>query len=306
MLNFDECHSVRRKPERAIGNINPMARSPVIADDASFIGEIGDEFADAGVHPTRHRQEYASLGENRAAPIEEVVEGRESGVAGMHTLNGLGKLHLITNKDDVPCSRSGCDKVRNRYLAGLIDEQMVECLIEFRSREQPGSAADDLRLPKDRIGIVRRRDDHGIIRTFISGRYLFRDAHPRACFAGTIGNGDQEVINSFVGIRGDRDPTSKAHEIQDCARAHICLARPGRSLDRKTAIIKCSDGSDRLSDNVGSRDNRRVCITACELRVVAPKEIINRAIPSVASDKSIRDPPDSIAQDAVGYGRARN
>ena len=74
--------------------------------------------------------------------VQQVLEAREAGVAGMGALARLGELHLVADQDQVPGREADGDRVGERDLAGLVDEEVVELAIQLRPAEDPGRAAD--------------------------------------------------------------------------------------------------------------------------------------------------------------------
>ena len=77
--------------------------------------------------------------------LEQVLQAGLSGLARMTPLDRLGQLHLIADQYQVPGRWSDCDRIRQRDLAGLIDEQVVELSLQLLSAEDPGGPADQNR-----------------------------------------------------------------------------------------------------------------------------------------------------------------
>ena len=92
-----------------------------------------------------------------AWPCEQVLEAGEAGVAGVAALDRLGELHLVADEDQVPGRESDGDRVGERDLAGLVDEEVVEpALASSCTAEDPGGAADEHAAVAERAGHVLR------------------------------------------------------------------------------------------------------------------------------------------------------
>ncbi len=64
----------------------------------------------------------------------------------MHALDRLAELHLVAEQDEVAGARAHRDQVRDGDLAGLVDEEVVERLVELGAREEPRRAGDELEI----------------------------------------------------------------------------------------------------------------------------------------------------------------
>src|SRR5438552_1285760 len=73
-----------------------------------------------------------------------MLEDRCASISGVNSLRDLGELEGITKQDEVAGGGSNGQRVRERYLAGLVDEEVVERLVHVLLCEQPGGAGDEL------------------------------------------------------------------------------------------------------------------------------------------------------------------
>ena len=73
----------------------------------------------------------------------------------MDALRDLGELERVAEQDDRPRRGAHRERVGERDLAGLVDDEHVERLVEILAREEPRRAGDQREL---RIGeLVRQR-----------------------------------------------------------------------------------------------------------------------------------------------------
>ena len=80
------------------------------------------------------------------AIAEEVLEHRAARVAGMDALRHLRELHRVAEQDERPRARAERERVGERGLARLVDEEVVERPVELLAREQPGGAGEEVRV----------------------------------------------------------------------------------------------------------------------------------------------------------------
>src|ERR1700686_4193587 len=77
------------------------------------------------MEPARLIQKNSVVLGHRRLTFKKIVQARQAGFTRMHALHGLRKLHLIANEDDICGSAPHGDEIAERYLARLIDEQIV-------------------------------------------------------------------------------------------------------------------------------------------------------------------------------------
>ena len=87
----------------------------------------------------------------------------------MHALDRLSELHLVAEQHDVARRRAHRDQVRERYLSGFVDEQVVDARLEGRVREQPRRARDQRTRRSDDVRIFVNVADEPATDTALSG-----------------------------------------------------------------------------------------------------------------------------------------
>ncbi len=95
-------------------------------------------------------QKNAAILRHGRLVFKEILKAGQAGLARMHALHGLRKLHLIADEDDVGGGARHGDKIAERYLARFIDKQIVvgSALI-FATEMKYGTA--DKPVPRHRI-----------------------------------------------------------------------------------------------------------------------------------------------------------
>ena len=83
---------------------------------------------------------------------KQVLEHRNARAGRVDRLRHLRKLHRVTEQDERPRGRAERERVRERDLPGLVDEEVIERPVELRPAEEPGRAGDELHL---RVGEAR-------------------------------------------------------------------------------------------------------------------------------------------------------
>jgi hypothetical protein len=96
------------------------------------------------VHSPGARQEQTTVLSHGVLAGEQVFQHRAAGTLGMNALSDVWELLRIAEKYDV--LRSGADRERigQRHLPGLIDEQILDTLLHAFASEEPGRAGDQV------------------------------------------------------------------------------------------------------------------------------------------------------------------
>src|SRR5207244_4066884 len=77
---------------------------------------------------------------------EQMLQHRCSGIPGVHALRDLAELKRIAEQHEIAGRNSDRERVRERDLTGLVDEQVVQGPIHFLPGEEPRSAGDELHV----------------------------------------------------------------------------------------------------------------------------------------------------------------
>ena len=100
--------------------------------------------ADVRVHPERALEEEAHvLGHGRVL-AEQVLEHERPAPPGWIALRHLRELHRVAEQDERPRARAERERVGERGLPRLVDEEVVERPVELLAREEPGRAGEEL------------------------------------------------------------------------------------------------------------------------------------------------------------------
>jgi len=198
----------------------------------------------------------------------------------VRALNGLRQLHRVANEHDVPGGSTSSDYVSERNLASLVDKKVIELLIVLGSSEQPCGSANQRICPETSIivavGNFNRRIDW---RTF-AGDLLDR-LQRELLLTRPRRDGRQQIVDRFVGVRGDGHAPSLPDERQDCMRADIRLAGPRRALNWQVAPVEAMHCVDGRRDNIYRNiDQRRLRLVPLEAWCVLGDQGFNCPIPA--------------------------
>ena len=206
------------------------------------------------------REEEAAVGRDRVGVAEQVLEHRRLRARRVDPLRDLRELLRVAEQDDVAGAGPERERVGERDLPGLVDEERVD-----DARPCPRGR----RARRCRRGAARRR----------------RGSRSAAWFAEVVTNGpsyespffsprnskpvlarrpldlvDRLWIALWL-VRGHADPPAELHQAHDQPRAGVGLPRPGRPLDhevpaaeprdellRRLEVVLRERGRERLAD----------------------------------------------------------
>ena len=107
----------------------------------SVVELLRDVGADIGMQPVGALEEEASVGRYRRVFAEQVLENRGLDAVGMRALKDLCELLWVSDEHEVARGGAHRKRVRERDLARLVDEQVVEHAVEVSMRVEPGRSA---------------------------------------------------------------------------------------------------------------------------------------------------------------------
>ena len=102
------------------------------------------------------REEEPAVPRNRVGAAEQVLEHRGLRARRVDPLRDLGELLRVAEQHDVPRRRPDRERVGERDLARLVDEERVDGAVHVLAREEPGGAGEEQhvgdRAPRSRPG----------------------------------------------------------------------------------------------------------------------------------------------------------
>ena len=189
----------------------------------------------------------------------------------MDPLRHLPELLRVAEQDDVARARPERERVGERHLPRLVDEQRVDDALHVFAREEPRGAGEQqhvlLRCGEVRL-VPRRRHEVGLVQVA-----LLQPAELEALLARRLLDLGDEVVDRLVARRRDADATAEAHQAHDQPRAGVGLPRSGRALDHEVATAEARDELLRRFEVV-LRERRRERLAdedrlGCKVRVAA-------------------------------------
>ena len=197
----------------------------------ALVHRIGDELTDIGLHPIADIQEYSAILRDGSIGGEQMLECRIADVKAMASLAHLRELRRIAEQYDVASAERERQRIGERDLSRLIDEEIVELPLEFFAREEPCRAAGEL------VAFVRRRlrsnrpirSCHAKLRAILGAvvrrLVLVPAAKARgpapACTLRLL----QQVVDRCMTRAGDRDALAGRQQVADHSRAVRCSSR---------------------------------------------------------------------------------
>ena len=153
----------------------------------------------------------------------------------MGSLRDLGELQRVAEQDERARRGAHRERVGERDLSGLVDEEVVERLVELLAGEQPGGAGDQ---PDLRVGeaVLRGLDERPLVMALRRCRSTFfspRNATPASRAAFSTSRSRLWIALWLVDATPTRLP--RGEQVDDQPRARSRLARAGRALHERDA-----------------------------------------------------------------------
>ena len=217
-----------------------------------------------------------------ACVAEQVPQHRGAAAGRVRALDHLVELLRVADEDDVPRRRPHRERVGERDLPGLVDEEVVERPLVL-AREEPrragGEVGADARVRvgrRSRPRSRRRRTTPGCRRSPSCGP---SNASPSS--AAGLDDLVEQVVDRLVARRGDADRLAVRDQVRDQPPRRPRLARAGRALDHEVAAVERAH--ERLHLVEVGRLNGAVERLAAEDR-------LERGIAAVAGEQRAAEP----------------
>ena len=206
----------RQPAEPRPGRARPGGRRRL---EAAGVERVRDVAADVRVHAERVLEEEAAVLRDRRVLAKQVLEHRNARAGRVDRLRHLRKLHRVTEQDERPRGRAERERVRERDLPGLVDEEVIERPVELGPAEEPGRAGDELHLRVGEARVApRRRDEAAGEDRVIPARRLLQPAELDACLGSDFFDLAEQVVDRLVARRGDADPLATRAGARSAAR----------------------------------------------------------------------------------------
>ena len=173
---------------------------------------------------------------SRCSRTEAPVPGR------VHPLGDLRELKRIAQEDQVAGRRAHRQRVGERDLAGLVDDEVVERAVQVWPREEPGRSGEELdvaaRTRERRVVRVALDELAVVLGLGVPGRRLLEPLEAHARVPGDRLDLVEQVVDGLVALRGDPDPLAAGQQVHDDPGAGPGLAGPGRALEEQIARVE--------------------------------------------------------------------
>src|SRR5438105_15721562 len=209
--------------------------------EPALVERVRDETAHLRMHPERTLEKQPAIHRDRLRIAEQMLQHRHTRTLRMDPLRHLRQLQRITEQNERARRRPHRQRIRQRYLARLVDEQVIERLVELRSREEPRRSRvqlnvdcwDDLVCALDELSFVRRFG--------IAAARLLQASERDAVLARGLLDRAQEIVDRLVARRRDTDSLAAHEQVHDQARARVRLARARRALYEQVTTFDLLD-----------------------------------------------------------------
>ena len=210
---------------------------------------LGDEAADVRVEAERPVEEDTAVRRDRRVVTHQVAEHRRLAPVGMRALEHLVELLRVADEHRRPGGGRHRARIRQRDLAGLVDEEEVEALLVAAVREQPGRPADDVAVDAVRVVEDVLDDLPRELRLGVPAARLLHALELQP----TLGRGaldlGEELVDRPVARRGDADTLPFRDEPRDQPSGRPGLPGAGRALDHEMPW----DGAARRGERASPR-----------------------------------------------------
>ena len=266
-----------------------LAAAAASGSEPPLVELLGDEAADVRVEAERPVEEDTAVRRDRRFVTHQVAEHRRLAPVGMRALEHLVELLRVADEHRRPGGGRHRARIRQRDLAGLVDEEEVEALLVAVVCEQPGRPADDVA-----VGAVRVVEDvlDDLPRELRLGVPAARLLHALE-LQPTLGRGaldlGEELVDRAVARRGDADTLPFRDEPRDQPSGRPGLPGAGRALDHEMPW----DGAARRGERLVAAPDREQQLG--ELVDVGRLDVAAEAVP--AEDRLEHGvPPASVEQ----------
>ena len=209
-----------------------------VGQQAALVELLRDVVAHIRVQAEGALEEEAAVGRDRRLPGEQVLEHRRLGAVRVRALQHLAELLRVADEHDVVRAGRHRAGVGERDLAGLVDEEVVEPPVELGVGEEPGRAAEQLRV-RGLLVLVDVLDLRaGVLRLGVAAARLLHPVEGEPELGRARLDLGQELVDRPVARRGDADRLARGEQAGDQPARRPRLARAGRALDHEVAPVE--------------------------------------------------------------------
>ena len=198
----------------------------------------------------------------------------------MGALGDLRELHLVADQDEVAGGLPDSDGVRERELAGLVDEDVVKGAGQLLPTQEEGRTTDHAGAAGSGAGyvvVLQFADDalsHQLVVVVVA--YLIETAGDSSALH-LIRHRTKHVHDDLVALRRDGDACAVAQERHDHRGSGVGLPRARRALDAERAPVQPADQLARPPDRVVSLPHERTPVVVADTRRPASQQVVHRA-----------------------------
>ena len=183
-------------------------------------------------------EEEPAVGRDRLVVADQVPEHGGAATRGVRPLDDLVELLRVADEHDVPRRRAHRERVRERNLPGLVDEEVVERGVVLGPREEPGGARGEVAAGARRRVLDARDVRALVLRLGIAAARFLEAAELEPGLGGRALDGVEQVVDRLVARRGDPDALAVGDQMSDQMPRRPCLSRARRPLDDEVPPVE--------------------------------------------------------------------
>ena len=208
-----------------------------------FVERLRDVRVHLRAHPPGVLEEDPHVGLHGLVLAEQMREHRRVRARRMRALRDLRELVRVAEQDEVARRRADRERVRERDLPALVDEQRVDVLVELLAREEERRAGKELELRVEHLIVLRRRCRRTAPRTGSASLLALLPPPERvALLVRRLLEVLEELVDRLVAERRDPDPLASLHQRDRHPRPVPRLPRAGRALHEEVAPVEAERG----------------------------------------------------------------
>ena len=273
--------------DREVAQPRPERRRPPRRDrrrlEPALVELLRDVAADVRVEPVGALEEEAAVGRDGRVVAEQVPQHRGAAAGRVRPLDHLVELLRVADEHDVPRRRPHRERVGERDLPGLVDEEVVEravVLASEKSQAVPAARSQSTHSSDVLDALDRARSSYydsglpalaflqpAIVEPELGGRVL-DDASSRLWIALWL----VEATPTRLAVR---------EQVRDQPAGRPRLARAGRPLDHEVALVEREHELLHLVE-VGGLDG--------PVERLAAEDRLERGVAAVAGEERAAEP----------------
>ena len=191
------------------------------------------------MQPIRALEKEAAVGRHGRLVAEQVAQHRRAAAGRVRPLDHLVELLRVADEHEVPGRRPHRERVGERHLTRLVDEQVVDLLV--LAGEEPRRAGRQVGA-EALVGVLDVLDRLlPVVRLRVACARLLAPVEGDPELARGLDDRVEQVVDRLVARRGDAHGLAVREQVRDQPPGRPRLARAGRPLDDEVTAVERED-----------------------------------------------------------------